>query len=140
MIAPQRVVAPQRHVERASRATKRRKRRSRVRIHRPGFAVLILAVIVLLPLLGYVKLTSDLTSMNYALASARSDRTQLLDQTQRLDDTIARLSSNERLAQLATQLKMHDPHVYAVVNLPAPNAQPKPTGIAFFGWITHHER
>ncbi len=140
MIAPQRVAAPPRHVERAARATKRRKRRSRVRVHRPVFAVLALVVALLVPLLAYVKLTSDLTSMNYALASARNDRTQLLDQTQRLDDTIARLSSNERLAQLATQLKMHDPHVYAVVTLPAPNAQPKPTGIAFFGWITHHER
>jgi cell division protein FtsL len=140
VIAPQRVAVPPRHVERASRATKRRKRRSRVRVHRPGLLVLALVAVMLVPLLAYVKLTSDLTSMNYALASARSERTTLLDQTQRLDDTIARLSSNERLAQLATQLKMHDPHVYAVVNLPAPNAQPKPSGIAFFGWITHRER
>jgi hypothetical protein len=140
MIAQQRIAAPQRHVERVRRATKRRVRRSRVRVHRPVMAVLALVILALVPLLAYVKLTSDLTSMNYALASTEHERTLLLDDSQRLEDTIARLKSSERLAQLATQLKMHEPQVYAVVQLPVPKIQPKPTGIAFFGWITHHER
>jgi hypothetical protein len=140
MIAQPRTVAPPRHAERVTRATRRRKQRSRVRLHRPVFAVLALAFVALLPVLIYVKLTSDITSLNYALASARAERTTLLDESQRREDTIARLKSPERLAQLAAQLKMHDPQVYAVVSVPAPGAQPKPSGIAFFGWITHHER
>jgi len=78
--------------------------------------------------------------MNYALASTERDRTLLLDDSQRLDDKIARLKSQEHLAQLAVQLKMHDPHVYAIVQLPVPKVQPKPTGIAFFGWITRRDR
>jgi hypothetical protein len=140
MIAQPKVVAPPRHVERVRRATKRRVRRTRARVHRPVLAVLTLAVLALMPLLGYVKLTSDLTSMNYALASTERDRTLLLDDSQRLDDKIARLKSQEHLAQLAVQLKMHDPHVYAIVQLPVPKVQPKPTGIAFFGWITRRDR
>jgi hypothetical protein len=140
MIAQPKVVAPPRHVERVRRATKRRERSTRARVHRPVLAVLTLAVLALMPLLGYVKLTSDLTSMNYALASTERDRTLLLDDSQRLDDKIARLKSQEHLAQLAVQLKMHDPHVYAIVQLPVPKVQPKPTGIAFFGWITRRDR
>lgn len=140
MIAQPKVAAPPRHVERVRRATKRRVRSTRARVHRPVLAVLTLAVLALMPLLGYVKLTSDLTSMNYALASTERDRTLLLDDSQRLEDKIARLKSQERLAQLATQLKMHDPRVYAIVQLPVPKVQPKPTGIAFFGWITRRDR
>ena len=48
-------------------------------------------------------------------------------------DKIARLQSPERLAALAGKLRLHDPHVYAVVRVPEPKAQPKPTGLAFFG-------
>jgi hypothetical protein len=140
MIAQPKVAAPPRHVERVRRATKRRVRRTRARSHRPVVAVLTLALLAFVPLLAYVKLTSDLTSMNYALASTERERTLLLDDSQRLEDTIARLKSPERLAQLATQLKMHDPHVYAIVQLPVPKIQPKPTGIAFFGWITRRDR
>jgi cell division protein FtsL len=139
MIAPAKAAPQPRQVERVRRATKRRVRRTRVRIHRPVFAVLALTVLVLVPLLAYVKLTSDLTSLTYALAETEQKRTALLDDSQRLEETIAKLKSPERLAQLATQLKMHDPHVYAVVQLPLPKVQPKPTGIAFFGWITHRE-
>lgn len=136
MIAQPRFAEPPRHVERVRTATKRRVRRSRRRSHRPVFAVLTLAVLILVPLLGYVTLTANLTSLSYARSRAEHDRSTLIEESQQLDDKIAHLRSPERLAQLAAQLKMHDPHVYAVVSLPAPKVQSKATGIAFFGWIT----
>ena len=77
------------------------RRRTRRRMHRPVFAVVTLAVAILLPLLAYVTLTANLTSLNYALARAEHKRTALLEETQRLDDRIARLQSPDRLAALA---------------------------------------
>ncbi|MEA2690324.1 MAG: hypothetical protein QOD51_2931 [Candidatus Eremiobacteraeota bacterium] len=142
MIAPERIApesrpahaAPElRRLDRARHATKRRTRRTRRRMHRPVFAVVTLAFAVLVPLLAYVTLTANITSLNFALARSAHERTALLEDSQRLDDRIARLQSPERLAALATKLKLHDPHVYAVVRIPEPKAQPRPTGLAFFG-------
>jgi cell division protein FtsB len=150
VIAPQRV-APQptppqrtppepRRLERVRHATKRRTRRSRRRLHRPVFAVVTLACIVLGAMLLYVGLQARVTSLNFALSRAERERTAVLDDTQRLEDRIARLQSPERLAALAVKLKLHDPHVYAVVRIPEPKAQPRPTGsaLAFFGaWLSN---
>ncbi len=139
MIAQPRIAAPPRHVERVRAATVRRVRRTRRRVHRPVFAVISLAVLLLVMALGYVTGTSNITSLNYAVSRSAHERATLIEETQRLDDRIARLKSPERLAQLATQLKMSDPHVYAVVPVPEPKAQPKAQGIAFFGWIARHD-
>ena len=144
MINAQRIAAqPQpaapelRRIDRVRHATKRRARRTRRRMHRPAYAVITLAIAVLVPLLAYVTLTANITSLNFALAHASHDRAQLLEDSQRLDDRIARLQSPERLATLAAALKLHDPHVYAVVRVPEPKAQPRPTGLAFFGtWFS----
>jgi len=144
MIAPQRVAPryeqPQpagpelRRIDRVRHATKRRTRRTRRRLHRPVFAVVTLALAVLVPLLAYVALTASLTSLNYSLARAERERTALVDETQRLDERLARLQSPDRLAALAAKLKLHDPHVYAVVRVPDPKQpQPKPTGLALLG-------
>jgi cell division protein FtsL len=127
---------PPRHVERIRTATKRRTRRNRRRVHRPLFAVLTLAVVVVLPLLGYVTLTANLTSLNYALSRAERDRSKLAEESQRLDNKIVQLKSEDRLAAIAVRLKMHDPHVYAVVRVPEPRVQPEPPGIALFSWIS----
>jgi hypothetical protein len=135
MIAAERLAPELRRVDRVRPAAKRRARRTRRRLHRPVHAVVTLAVVVLLPLLGYVALTSSLTSQTFALARADHERTALVDETQRLDDRIARLQSPERLAALAATLKLHDPQVYAVVRIPEPKAQPRPTGLAFFGTL-----
>ena len=152
MIAPQRVAPyderPQpsgpelRRIDRVRHATKRRTRHTRRRLHRPVFAVVTLTLAVLVPLLAYVALTASLTSLNYSLARAERDRTELIDQTQRLDDRLARLQSSDRLAALAAKLKLHDPHVYAVVRVPEPKPpQPKPTGLAFLGsWFSSADR
>ena len=89
-----------------------------------------------MPLLAYVTLTSRLTSLNYALVHTDLQRTALLEDTQRLDERIARLQSPDRLAALAVKLKLHDPHVYAVVRVPEPKPQPRPTGFALFAWFS----
>ena len=85
---------------------------------------------------GYVTLTANLTSLNYALVRTDRERTALLEDTQRLDERIARLQSPDRLAALAGKLKLHDPHVYAVVRVPEPKPQPRPTGFALFAWFS----
>jgi cell division protein FtsB len=139
VIAPQRIVQePPRRVERSRIATKRRARHARRRSHAPVAAVLAVVVAVLLPLMGYVALCANVTSLSFALARTEHERNTLVDETQRLDDRIARLESPDRLAALAATLHLHDPHVYAVVRLPAPKVQPSPSGLAFFGWISGH--
>src|SRR6202012_1374153 len=92
VIAAQRTVAQPR-VERVRTATKQRARRTRRRLHAPVHAVVTLALIVLVPLLTYVWLTSQLTSMNYALERADRDRAVLVAETQRLDERISQLTS-----------------------------------------------
>ena len=95
-----------------------------------------LALVVFLPLLGYVWLTSHLTSMNYALERAERDRAVLVGETQRLDERISQLTSPERLATVAAQLRMHDPQVYAIVPIVDPKPQAKPAGLALFAWFS----
>jgi hypothetical protein len=139
--APERVVPELRRIDRVRHATSHRRRRTRRRMHRPVLAILTVVIAVLVPLLAYVTLTANLTSLNFALARAERERTALVDESQRLDDRIARLQSPERLAALAVKLKLHDPHVYAVVRVPEPKAQPRPTGLAFFGtWFSGSNR
>jgi hypothetical protein len=126
-----------RRIDRVRHATKRRTRRSRRRLNRPVFAVAMLALALLVPLLAYVTLTANVTSLSFALVRAERERTAVANDAQRLDDKIARLQSPERLAALAGKLRLHDPHVYAVVRIPEPKAQPRPTGLAFFGtWFS----
>jgi cell division protein FtsB len=127
-----------RRPDRARHAARRRKHRARRAMHRPAIAMILLAFALLVPLLIYVTLTANLTSLNFALSRAEHERTALSTETQRLDDKIAGLQSPERLAALAANLKLHDPHVYAVVRLPDPKQpQPRPTGIALLGaWFS----
>jgi hypothetical protein len=137
MIAAQRAPAPEpRRVIHVRAATIKRVRRTRRRMRAPVLALLTLTLAALIPLLGYVKLTANLTSLNYALVRTDLQRTALLEDTQRLDERIARLQSPDRLAALAGKLKLHDPHVYAVVRVPDPKPQPRPTGFALFAWFS----
>jgi len=138
MIAAQRAEAlPEpRRVIYVRAATQRRVRRTRRRMRAPVLALLTLTFAALIPLLGYVTLTANLTSLNYALARTDRERLTLLEDTQRLDERIARLQSPDRLAALAGKLKLHDPHVYAVVRVPEPKPQPRPTGFALFAWFS----
>jgi hypothetical protein len=137
MIAAQRAPLPEpRRVIYVRAATQQRVRRTRRRMRAPVLALLTLTLVALVPLLGYVKLTANLTSLNYALVRTDRERIALLEDTQRLDEKIARLQSPDRLAALAAKLKLHDPHVYAVVRVPEPKPQPRPTGFALFAWFS----
>ena len=143
MIAPQ--ALPPRSPEptprgriRAREAARRRARRTRLH----GYAVLaritFVVAIVLAPLLAYVLLMGNLTALNYSLAQQNAHKLQLQEETMRLDDRISALRSRDRLADVAARLHMHDPHVYAVVDLPRPVVIPPADGIAFLGALFHH--
>jgi len=135
--AAQRAPLPEpRRVVYVRAATIQRVRRTRRRMRAPVLAVVTLTLAALIPLLGYVTLTANLTSLNYALTRTDHERVALLEDTQRLDERIARLQSPDRLAALAAKLKLHDPHVYAVVRVPEPKPQPRPTGFAIFAWFS----
>ena len=137
MIQPKTAYVPPSRPRTAAHATRRR----RARAQRARHAGLVRFVSILLPVLvavmSYVALTSNVTGMNYAIAHAEGDRLQLQQEVQRLDDTIAHLQSRERLEQVAMKLKMRDPERYAIVALPdLQPARPKPGGIALLGWFS----
>jgi len=68
----------------------------------------------------YLGLQSNATTMSYALAKAQHQRDALQEQTARLDDRIAQMSSEERLASIAAKLKMHDPQSFAIIRIEPP--------------------
>lgn len=141
MIAP-RQLQPQpriRNPRTAHAATKtRRKKTSQQRHAFMGRFVFCLSAIVVL-LMGYVMLMANLTSLNYAVARAESQRVALQDQTARLDDRIAMLRSQERLASIAGKLGMHDAQAYAIVQLPQAVKPVQPSRLAVLstlgGWL-----
>lgn len=83
----------------------------------------------------YVTLTARLTSLNYAVAKSQIERTTLQAQTARLDDELAALKSDDRLARVAAKLHMQDPQQFAQVSLPAPVHEHGPPGLAFFAGL-----
>jgi len=97
----------------------RRKKTTQQRYQHLGRFVFCLSTVVVL-LMGYVMLMANLTSLNYAVARAEKDQVALQDQTARLDDRIAALRSQERLAAIANKLGMRDAQAYAIVQLPQP--------------------
>jgi len=115
----------------------RMRRRRRALLSHYGSTVRILSIValVLAPVMVYVMLTSNITSLNYALANAEGQRTVLQQDVQRLDDQIAHLDSRERLAQVAAQLGMRDPARFEVVTLTPPVRDEKAGGLAFLGWL-----
>jgi cell division protein FtsL len=134
VIAPK--ALPQPSVDRPERA-------GRGRIHvrardaaRKRARISLAVVVVLAPIMGYVLLMGNLTALNYSLAQAQAQRSDLQEETSRLDDRIAALESRDRLADVAARLHMHDPQTFAVVAVPAPVATP-PSGIAFLGSLFH---
>lgn len=68
--------------------------------------------------MGYVVLTSNLTGLSYAVANAKHERAELQAESMRLDDKIATLRSDDRLAVLAARLGMTEPQHFALVELP----------------------
>ncbi len=90
---------------------------------------LTLAIVV------YLSLMANVTRMNYDLSRSVRVKTQLVDESSRLDDKIARLSSRERLAQLAAKLHMQQPQTFAQVTLPQEHVAAAPRGLAFLPWL-----
>ena len=128
-----------RNVRTARAATHtRRKKTTQQRYQHLGRFVFCLSAVVVL-LMGYVMLMANLTSLNYAVARAEKDRVALQDQTARLDDRIAALRSQERLAGIANKLGMRDAQAYAIVQLPQPIKPVAPSRLAVLstlgGWL-----
>jgi hypothetical protein len=145
VIAPQALphLPPERAVRgrtqiRARESALRRTRAARLRGYAMLARITLVVAVVLAPIMAYVLLTANLTAMNYTLQQANDQKLELQGETLRLDDRIAALESRDRLADVAARLHMHDPHVYAVVDLPAPVAQAPANGIAFLGVLFRH--
>lgn len=130
MVAPERI-----RVRTARQATQQRVSRK----HRARYSTLIQfcasLAIVLFGVMAYVTLTARLTSLNYAYAKAQRERATLQMETARLDDRLAALKSDDRLARVAAKLHMQDPTQFAMVSLPAPQRAPVPSRLAFFAGL-----
>ena len=140
MIAPKAFPQPQpqhRVYVRARDAARRRGRRTRLQGYTMLARIATAFAVVLVPVMIYVLLMGNLTALNYSLAHVTQQKSALVEETMRLDDRIAQLQSRERLADLAARLHMHDPHVYAVVDVPGPVVAPPSNGIAFLGAFFH---
>ncbi len=92
-----------------------------VKSNRARYAALVrvgaVLTLVLTGLMGYVMLTSNVTSLTYSVAKAHHERDLLQQESARLDDRIATARSDERLAAMARKLQMSDPQLFAVVRL-----------------------
>jgi cell division protein FtsL len=127
MVAPERI-----RVRTARHATQRRvSRKARARYASLLQFCAVLGV-VLLGVMAYVTLTARLTGLNYAVAKAQHQRAELQMETARLDDQVAALESDDRLARIAAKLHMQDPAQFAMVSLPAPPRTQAPSRLAFF--------
>ena len=111
------------HVRTAKNATHKRRSKS-VRVRYAGISRICLVLgIGLVAVMGYVMLMSNLTGLNYATAKAEHQRAALQEETMRLDDRLAGLGSQERLAKIASSLGMREPQQFALVSLPAPHLE-----------------
>ncbi len=122
MVAPRLVErSPRIRNPRTVRAATQRRivRKSRARYAGVGRVFIALTGILFL-LMSYVLLTSSLTGLSYAVATARADREALQEETMRLDDRIAALRSDDRLAAIAARLGMREPQTLAVVRIQPP--------------------
>ncbi|MEO9170670.1 MAG: hypothetical protein ABI278_05780 [Candidatus Aquilonibacter sp.] len=104
----------------ARTATKTRiVRNSRARYTAIARVCSVLGALLVL-LLGYVMLTSNVTSLTYSVAKAHHHRDVLQEKTARLDERIAGLRSQERLASVAARLGMREPQQFALVRFGVP--------------------
>ena len=96
-----------------------------------------LLTVVLALLIGYVMAISNLTGLDYAVARAERQRVALQDETARLDDRIALLRSQERLAAIAAEFGMKDAQQFAIVTVPPerrpPATHPRLAWLSTFG-------
>ncbi len=86
----------------------------------------------LLVLLSYVLLTANITALSYAVERAHEQRTELQMQNARLDDEIATLTSDDRLAAVAQRLGMVEPTQFLRISI-APAHWSPAHPLAFLG-------
>lgn len=84
---------------------------------------------VMAVLMGYVVLTSTFTGLSYAVARSAATREALQEETIRLDDRLAALQSDARLADIAARMGMREPHRFAVVRVQIPQVARVPSRI-----------
>lgn len=110
--------ATPRRVRRPGDAARLRQARARRRRYRGPAQICAALCGLLILVMAYLGLMGNLTALSDRIARAAAERSVLQEQSLRLDDQIARLKSRERLAQIATKLKLQQPSVYAVVTVP----------------------
>lgn len=130
MVAPERI-----RVRTARNATQQRVTRAARARYSALLQFCAVLGVTLFGVMLYVTLTARLTSLNYAVAKAQIERTTLQTQTARLDDELAALKSDDRLARVAAKLHMQDPQQFAQVSLPAPVHESGPSRLAFFAGL-----
>jgi cell division protein FtsL len=113
---------------------KRIVKKSRAR-YRGILRVCAVLAIVLATLMTYVMLTSNETSLSYALEKTEAQRAKLEETNARLDDRIAVLESDQRLAGVAAKLGMHEPQHFAVVRVSSPAIETARTRFPVFASI-----
>lgn len=106
-----------RNPRRARMATQQRITANRRGRHLAIVRTTLTIAVCLVVLLAYVKLVSNITSLSYAVDQARSQRTELQLQNARLDDEIASLTSDDRLATVAARLGMIQPEQFLRLSL-----------------------
>ncbi|MBV8638140.1 MAG: hypothetical protein JO322_08635 [Candidatus Eremiobacteraeota bacterium] len=117
-----------------------------VKTNRARYASLVrvgaVLALVLTGLMAYVMLTSNVTSLTYAVAKAHHQRDVLQQQTAILADRIATASSDERLAAMARKLQMSDPQLFAVVHLAPQQISTSHLAVidSIAGWFTPTSR
>jgi len=90
----------------------------------------------LILVMTYLMLTANVTSLNYAVARAERERAGLQSETMRLDDRLAQLRSDSRLARIAAKLNMRDPQQFALVKMPVRRPQSDDRHIALLSAIS----
>ena len=79
---------------------------------------------------AYLGLVGNVERMNYDLGKSEGERAKLVATSGQLDDQLARLRSRDRLAQIASQLGMHESRAFAAISLPAERPPAQPNGLA----------
>jgi hypothetical protein len=121
---------------RTARAATQRRKVSNSRARYTSIVRVTVGLIAALSLLmAYVVLTSNLTGLNYAVDAATQQRDALLADTARLDTQLAQQRGDERLAQIAAKLGMHEPARVSVVRLAPPATQQRHFGFPGFASI-----
>jgi cell division protein FtsL len=105
----------------ARAATQRRivaQQRNRYSAMRTAMLVVVGVMVVLF---AEVVLTADITANAYSLDRAHAQRAALQMETERLDDQIAGLTSDDRLSAVAAKLGMVQPQRFIRISLRTPD-------------------